>query len=129
MTTGQNGQPEFTKGRRIEQGQHRPPAASTQVIVCPWHKHTEDGIHPGGAPECTLLPGALAIGRVIPLGDLVTWIALAMAEVMMVTNAIIEAAGLSFVSGEEASVEAAEVEADRLEESGIAADADVAEEE
>jgi hypothetical protein len=56
-----------------------------QVIMCPWHRANTE--HPGGAPLCTP-SGDLTLGNVIPLAELVSWQALATAEMMLVLNAI-----------------------------------------
>ncbi len=63
-----------------------PPPGTTQgqaqVIACPWHTATPPwDEHPGGAPICFTIPENIALGKVIPLGHLISWITMLLSEV------------------------------------------------
>jgi|ETNvirenome_6_85_1030632.scaffolds.fasta_scaffold107857_2 hypothetical protein len=58
-----------------------------QVIQCPWHNNGYDG-HPGGAPECDTMQENIAMGRVIPLAHLITWLSLIVTETGPLTSVL-----------------------------------------
>ena len=91
------------------------PAARAQrisVIACPWHNNSRP--HPGGAPECAIPVGDLSVGRVVPMGDLITWLALVVSELGIQWAALLDAADIELVPEEEAAVEALAAIADDL---------------